>query len=233
MFRNIAGQLSHAAANALDPIAAAVPRAGALSARLSVDGLPTSAASRISFVGPARPISTVVDPTRISAKGVVTNPGHVQLQTTQEEREKYGLQPAYGHSPSPLGMRGERECIRVEAQLADGRPFAVSGFRVEARSLDQDKPLRQSAATLVFDHGPLSAPQAARLKESVGRAPAVYETSGRDAANCVHVYADVATHVFGVPKSDLHPHALPQEVARLIAAQIDAYRKSGGGGGGA
>lgn len=52
----------------------------------------------------SRPISTVASPTRFDANGRVTDPGHIQYQTSDWEREQYGAE----RGPRPLAVYRSR-----------------------------------------------------------------------------------------------------------------------------
>jgi len=178
---------------------------------------------RVSYLGTSRPICTVVANTTFNAQGKVANVGHVQLQPTSDERTRFGLAAAYGHSPQTKGDWSAR--ISMQGTLPDGRSFVMQGVKSDAKRLDTDTPLPAEQVSRVIDHGAMSADQAMRLKSAVETAPQVYETSGLERANCVHVYGAVARQVFGISLPELHPHELPQGVARQVERALESTLK--------
>jgi hypothetical protein len=174
----------------------------------------TGSCARTAEAAGRRPLSTFVSPTVFAhnRKGdrVVVDPGHVQFQTTPEERQAHGLAAAYGHSPMPGAPRSS---LVVEGELNDGRSFRLSGVQTAARPYGEDTRLDgRSAGGIAVDHGPISAERAARLRD-LGHRPLLpfYQTIG---ANCVDAHVQVLEEVFDFGL-DVSAHTTPQELAQL------------------
>lgn len=165
--------------------------------------------------GGRRPISTVVENTTMREDGTtVRNPGHIQFQTSESEREREpGLAEAIGQSPQ-WGRGVPRESKLVSGTLPDGKKFTVSGVTTPAKTAGQDKVL-QNANTRI-DHGEMTDAQLKHMK-SIQDKPIFekYETSGADESNCVHGHAKVARDVLGF---DVQPekHARPQDLGKAM-----------------
>ncbi|PMS16640.1 type III effector [Trinickia dabaoshanensis] len=147
--------------------------------------------------------------------GKVTDPGHIQYQTTEEERAATpGLQESYGHSRRTDLPATER--TRVKGTLPDGTPFNVPGLKGPAIDYGSDKTLPRNASTKIIDHGTLSPEQAAILRDA-GQQPMMphYETSGADEANCVHAHAEMARKL-GMDPGAVHKHARPQDLGQQM-----------------
>ncbi len=173
----------------------------------------------------SRPISTVASPTRFDANGRVTDPGHIQYQTSDWEREQYGLSEALGHSryTGPGSPRPER--FPVSGYLQDGRPFNVPGIRGPAINAGDDHVIDRRYASHVIDHGEMSYDQAARYMEQQSRPVfPTYETSGYDQSNCVHAHSYLGERLFrwDIPH---HQHATPDQLAaQMHGLRVDDYR---------
>lgn len=139
----------------------------------------------------SRPISTVASPTRFDERGRVTDPGHIQYQTSEYERARYPeMSEALGHSRyiGPGAPRAER--FPVSGYLQDGRPFNVTGVRGPAINAGDDHVIDHRYASHVIDHGEMSDDQANRYIEYQSRPVfPTYETSGYYGSNCVHAHA--------------------------------------------
>ncbi|MDB0544591.1 type III effector, partial [Ralstonia solanacearum] len=174
--------------------------------------LPSRSASPVG----RRPISTVASPTRFDERGRVTDPGHIQYQTSEWEREQYGLSDAIGHSRFTGYGAPRPERFPVEGNLPDGRYFNVTGFRGPAINAGDDHVIDHGYASHVIDHGEMSYDQAARYREYQNRPvfPS-YETSGYDRSNCVHGHAELGRQIFGW-EIQHHQHATPQDLAEQM-----------------
>ncbi|WP_197326757.1 type III effector [Ralstonia solanacearum] len=164
-----------------------------------------------------RHISTVASPTRFDEHGRVTDPGHIQFQTSEFERARFPeMSEALGHSrlTGPGSPRAER--FQVEGYLPDGRYFNVPGVRGPAINAGDDHVIDHRYASHVIDHGEMSDEQAARYIEQQGRPvfPS-YETSGYDGSNCVHGHSYTGSNFFGW-EIQHHQHAPPQDLAELM-----------------
>jgi hypothetical protein len=167
---------------------------------------------------PGRRVSTVVCDTKINEAGEVTDPGHIQYQTSEAERSREpGLARAIGHSrrTDPHAPKVQRS--KVSGCLPDGTPFRVNALKGAAIKAGDDKLIDRQSASRVIDHGEMTDEQLGRMKE-VQQQPIFpeYETSGADSSNCVHGHAEVARTVFGW---DVRPerHARPQDLAEQMA----------------
>ncbi|MHC6052958.1 type III effector [Ralstonia solanacearum] len=165
----------------------------------------------------SRPISTVASPTRFDERGRVTDPGHIQFQTSESERARFPeMSEALGHSrlTGPGSPRAER--FQVEGYLPDGRYFNVPGVRGPAINAGDDHVIDHRYASHVIDHGEMSDEQAARYIEQQGRPifPS-YETSGYDGSNCVHGHSYTGSNFFEW-EIQHHQHAPPQDLAELM-----------------
>ncbi|NRO96933.1 type III effector [Paraburkholderia sp. NMBU_R16] len=167
---------------------------------------------------PGRRVSTVVSDTKINEAGDVTDPGHIQYQTSEAERAREPeLARAIGHSrrTDPHAPKVRRS--KVSGYLPDGTPFRVNALKGPAIKAGDDKLIDPQSASRVIDHGEMTDDQLARMK-AVQRQPIYpeYETSGADSSNCVHGHAEVARTVFDW---DVHPerHARPQDLAEQMA----------------
>lgn len=165
-----------------------------------------------------RRVHTVVSDTKIDANGNVEDPGHIQYQTSEAERERDPeLARAIGHSrlAGPNAPRPKR--FKVSGTLADGKPFRVGALRGAAIVSGDDKLIAPEQVSRMIDHGEMTDAQIARMKE-VQRQPifAQYETSGIEKSNCVHAHAQVAGRVFDW---NVQPeaHARPQDLAERMA----------------
>ncbi|AXV82469.1 type III effector [Ralstonia solanacearum] len=165
----------------------------------------------------SRPISTVASPTRFDDDGRVTDPGHIQYQTSEYERARYPeMSEALGHSryTGPGSPRAER--FPVSGYLQDGRPFNVTGVRGPAINAGDDHVIDHRYASHVIDHGEMSDDQAARYIEYQSRPVyPTYETSGYDRSNCVHGHAELGYGMFGWPIQH-HQHATPDQLAEQM-----------------
>jgi hypothetical protein len=172
-----------------------------------------------------RPISTVVDPTRMGTPdGPFKSPGHVQLLTTPAEQQKFGLAPAYGHSP--VGPVTDKRPVSVPMVDAEGKAMldaqgrqlhkTVQSGMAPAKPMAEDKPYPTNAPGIeVIDHGELSARQAAILKQEGGKFDPQYDLVGEKAANCVT--AANTLHIrLGLTDVPLGPLATPQEAGALV-----------------
>ncbi|WP_196385763.1 type III effector [Ralstonia solanacearum] len=164
-----------------------------------------------------RPISTVASPTRFDEHGRVTDPGHIQFQTSEFERARFPeMSEALGHSrrTGPGSPRAER--FQVEGRLPNGQYFNVPGVRGPAINAGDDHVIDRRHASYVIDHGEMSDEQAARYIEQQGRPvfPS-YETSGYDGSNCVHAHSYLGSGFFqwNLPH---HQHQTPQGLAEQM-----------------
>jgi|GEM_PF-5338720 len=163
-----------------------------------------------------RPISTVSSPTQFNSKGGVTDPGHIQLQTSAAEQEKYGLAPVYGKSPNKSQPIDPNSRERVESELPDGRSFKVGTFTQPANPFDQDKPIPTGKKGYEsVDHGELNEGQAAALKDF--QASPDYEVSGKKESNCVHEYHKAMQEMGLVDGTPIHKHTTPDQMAQLTS----------------
>ncbi|KFX26354.1 type III effector [Ralstonia solanacearum] len=162
-------------------------------------------------------MSTVASPTRFDEHGRVTDPGHIQFQTSEFERARFPeMSEALGHSrwTGPGSPRAER--FRVEGRLPGGQYFNVPGVRGPAINAGDDHVIDRRHASYVIDHGEMSDEQAARYIEQQGRPvfPS-YETSGYDGSNCVHAHSYLGSGFFqwNLPH---HQHQTPQGLAEQM-----------------
>ncbi|MDB0570531.1 type III effector [Ralstonia solanacearum] len=164
----------------------------------------------------SRPISTVASPTRFDGRGRVTDPGHIQYQTSEWEREQYGLSDAIGHSRFTGYGAPRPERFPVEGHLSNGQYFNVTGVRGPAINAGDDHVIDHGYASHVIDHGEMSYDQAARYREYQDQPvfPS-YETSGYDRSNCVHGHAELGRQIFGW-EIQHHQHATPQDLAEQM-----------------
>ncbi len=184
--------------------------------------MPGSSSAMTSFEGISgrRPISTAVTDTKFGKDGKVTDPGHIQFQTSEEERQEMpGLAPAIGHSPN-FGQ-GRRQSVPVNSTLRDGSPFNVTGVRGEAKPSGSDKVIPNPDR--LYDHGKAS-PEQLRTLRDMQEQPIFpkYETSGSDGTNCVSGHAEVANRL-GMNVPTPYKHTLPQELGE------DMKNKKAGG----
>jgi hypothetical protein len=167
---------------------------------------------------PRRRVSTVVSDTRTNEAGDVTDPGHIQYQTSEAERAREpGLARAIGHSRRTDPRAPRAQSLKVSGHLPDGTPFRVNALKGPAIDAGDDKLIDPQSASRVIDHGEMTDEQLARMKE-IQQQPIFpeYETSGADSSNCVHGHAEVARTVFDW---DVRPerHARPQDLAEQMA----------------
>ncbi|WP_412770907.1 type III effector [Ralstonia solanacearum] len=214
-FSNLRSRSSSAASSA----ASSPVHSRSISAASSAASSPVYSRSNSATSSPARsrPISTVASPTRFDEYGRVTDPGHIQFQTSESERARFpGMSEALGHSrlTGPGSPRAER--FQVEGYLPDGRYFNVPGVRGPAINAGDDHVIDHRYASHVIDHGEMSDEQAARYMEQQGRPifPS-YETSGYDRSNCVHAHSYGGSNLF---EWDIqhHQHATPQDLAEQM-----------------
>ncbi|MDB0565361.1 type III effector [Ralstonia solanacearum] len=194
-------------------------RSQSISAASSAASSPVYSRSNSATSSPvrSRPISTVASPTRFDERGRVTDPGHIQFQTSESERARFPeMSEALGHSrlTGPGSPRAER--FQVEGYLPDGRYFNVPGVRGPAINAGDDHVIDHRYASHVIDHGEMSDEQAARYIEQQGRPifPS-YETSGYDGSNCVHGHSYTGSNFFEW-EIQHHQHAPPQDLAELM-----------------
>lgn len=167
---------------------------------------------------PGRRVSTVVSDTRTDEKGNVTDPGHIQYQTSEAERARDpGLARAIGHSRRTDPHAPKPQRFKVSGHLPDGKPFRVNALKGAAINAGDDKPIDRQNASRLIDHGEMTDEQIARMKD-LQQQPIFpeYETSGAHESNCVHGHAEVARTVFDW---DVQPerHARPQDLAEQMA----------------
>jgi len=167
---------------------------------------------------PGRRISTVVADTKTDERGEVTDPGHIQYQTSEAERAREpGLARAIGHSRRTDVHAPKPQRFKVSGYLPDGKPFRVNALKGEAINAGDDKLIDRQKASRVIDHGEMTDEQLVRMKSLQAR-PILpeYETSGAQKSNCVHGHAQVARTVFDW---DVQPqqHARPQDLAEQMA----------------
>ncbi|WP_198405314.1 type III effector [Ralstonia solanacearum] len=166
----------------------------------------------------SRPISTVASPTRFDDDGRVTDPGHIQYQTSEYERARYPeMSEALGHSRyiGPGAPRAER--FPVSGYLQDGRPFNVTGVRGPAINAGDDHVIDHRYASHVIDHGEMSDDQANRYIEYQSRPVfPTYETSGYYGSNCVHAHAYLGANLFEWNVQH-HRHATPDQLAEQMS----------------
>ena len=175
---------------------------------------------------PGRRVSTVVSDTKINEAGDVTDPGHIQYQTSEAERAREPeLARAIGHSRRTDPHAPKVHRFKVSGSLPDGTPFRVNALKGAAIKAGDDKLIDPQSASRVIDHGEMTDEQLARMKE-IQQQPIFpeYETSGADSSNCVHGHAEVARTVFDW---DVRPerHARPQDLAQ----QMTGFRTDGTG----
>ncbi|TYZ54311.1 type III effector [Ralstonia solanacearum] len=191
----------------------------ARSQSISAASSPVYSRSNSATSSPARNrhISTVASPTRFDEHGRVTDPGHIQFQTSEFERARFPeMSEALGHSrwTGPGSPRAER--FRVEGRLPGGQYFNVPGVRGLAINAGDDHVIDRRHASYVIDHGEMSDEQAARYIEQQGRPvfPS-YETSGYDGSNCVHAHSYLGSGFFqwNLPH---HQHQTPQGLAEQM-----------------
>lgn len=165
-----------------------------------------------------RRVSTVVSDTKTNEAGEVTDPGHIQYQTSEAERAREpGLARAIGHSRRTDPHAPKPHRFKVSGRLPDGSPFSVNAMKGAAINAGDDKLIDAQSASRVIDHGEMTDQQLARMKE-IQQQPIFpeYETSGADESNCVHGHAEVARTVFDW---EVQPerHARPQDLAEQMA----------------
>lgn len=207
--------LSRAASNAARPAITAAASQATTTAKTDGQQRPTQPSTPAILGGlPRRPVSTVAKNTEFGPDGKVTSAGHIQFQPSETEQDKYGLAPAYGHSPL-TGPSVQRERVPVEGQFPDGTPFSVIGVQGPAKRFGDDKPIRRPDHR--YDHGELS-PEQAEILKKMGDTPIFkyYETSGKEDMNCVSGHQKAAKAI-GLPVSEQHPHARPQDLAKAMA----------------
>ncbi|MHA6880059.1 type III effector [Ralstonia pseudosolanacearum] len=165
----------------------------------------------------SRPISTVASPTRFDANGRVTDPGHIQFQTSEAERARFPeLSEALGHSRYTGSGAPRPERFQVEGQLPNGQYFRVPGLRGPAINAGDDHVIDRGYASHVIDHGEMSDEQAARYIGHQGRPVFhTYETSGLDHSNCVHGYSYLGGSILGWDVQH-HPHETPNGLAEQM-----------------
>jgi hypothetical protein len=167
-----------------------------------------------------RPISTVISSTEYDVRNgeaQVKYAGHVQFQPSENDlRNHPELAHALGHGP--VTDRRMRETLPVRGQLSNGLPFAVTSVRAQPKNAGDDKPLDPARASHVIDHGDLTDEQAQRYLAAQDK-PVLphYETSGQERANCVAGHVELTRRVLGQEIGPMPPHAMPQELAPVMA----------------
>ena len=158
-----------------------------------------------------------VVPTRIDARGKVTDPGHIQIQTTPKEQRKYGVAPVYGHSRDiRQPTTGHHQ---VSGTLPDGKEFSVKGVLGPGKKATDDKMLTGDSVIRI-DMGELSHEEAERLKQFSDRQIfAQYEVSGDLGTNCVHGVKKVVETIHQAQLS-VHKHETPQGAGKSLAEQL-------------
>ncbi|CAH0442705.1 hypothetical protein LMG9673_03520 [Ralstonia pseudosolanacearum] len=201
-------------------------RSRSSSAANSVTNSPAISRSNSATSSPvrSRPISTVASPTRFDARGRVTDPGHIQYQPSEWEREQYGLSEALGHSRFTGYGAPRPERFPVDGHLPNGQYFNVTGFRGPAINAGDDHVIDRERASYVIDHGEMSYEQAAMYRGYENQPVfSTYETSGYDRSNCVHAHAELGRNMFGWDIQH-HQHATPQDLAdQMRGLRVDDY----------
>ena len=102
---------------------------------------------------PSRRVSTVVSDTKIDDEGKVTDPGHIQFQTSEAERARApGLGRVIGHSrrTDPYAPKPQR--FKVSGHLPDGKPFRVNALKGAAINAGDDKLIEARKASRGIYH---------------------------------------------------------------------------------
>ncbi len=172
-----------------------------------------------------RRISTVVEKTTFKDANSesVSGPGHVFWKLNPFEQKQYKLPEFVGFSPekkapnpTPMPVLStpvvRRKSAKVSGELpADDHPdvakrkFTVTGVEVPSQPYMKEY---HSFFHEEYDHGTMSPEQAEKFKAV--KVPDVYETSGQQRKNCVHVHNQVAKDVFGMDVGHIDNHLTPQ-----------------------
>ncbi len=148
------------------------------------------------------------------------DPGHVQIHTTDAEREQFpALKPVYGHSPMQ-GNAPKRETFVTEMSIPStplgGEPKIVKkqgSFVKDARKFGEDH--HRGEKMFSQDMGPLDARKAAAL---AGYHHAdLFEVTGKRKINCVHGAYGAMAEMHGLSPT------LPSELDNMMPQQLASY----------
>ena len=183
----------------------------ALAARAIPDGMPGK-----------RRVSTVANPTTTKPNGDVSDPGHVQFQYSESEKQR--LEALTGEkAPPAIGHTRDRSVPPERATRTvtiNGRQGEVMGVKGRAIVSGNDKPVLQTPNTLRADLGELDDEQLLAM-HAISKKPIMdtFETSGTERSNCVHGAAKVANEVFGT-ELEMARFATPQDAVKAIADAV-------------